>query len=58
MWNRQDLSRYVRTTWMLNAQCNLEISPLKARVRFFCPQDGQDTITVRRAFSMANVSSP
>jgi Apea-like HEPN len=39
MWNRQDLSRYVRTTWMLNAQCNLELPPLKARVRFLSAQE-------------------
>ena len=39
MWDVQDLSRYVRTTWMLNAQCNLELSAFKARVRFLSDQE-------------------
>ena len=39
MWDAQDLSRYVRTTWMLDAQCNLEVPALKARVRFLSDQE-------------------
>lgn len=39
MWDGQDLSRYVRTTWMLNAQCSLELTTFKARVRFMPAQE-------------------
>ncbi len=49
MWDGQDLSRYVRTTWMLNAQCSLELPTLKARVRFLSAQETASlTETARR----------
>lgn len=41
MWDAPGHSRYVRTTWMLNAQCNLEVPALKARVRFLSAQEAE-----------------
>lgn len=40
-WDTPELSRYVRTTWMLNAQCSLEVAALKARVRFLSGQEAE-----------------
>lgn len=39
MWDRQDLSRYLRTTSMLSAHCNLELPSLQSRVRFMTVEE-------------------